>query len=285
MLFLSASLAIPAINTFAQTEEEPENYSPNRMLVVNELGQFVSFNVDHIADIRFVNIDTPPGCQMEFKEFSYERISLDIYPNEECTSYSFELLDAETAASLENDIDVIARLQSSPNAKFVEDGSELNDWKIAGEGTLTPGDEYEIIFAATDRYGTWDGVTRLRFEGPEAQIIGNPMVEVSYEYKRPDVIEVCMAPNDDTKEFYYLFGTEGRYTRHYDTWKDTLGFKSFEDMVVNIGTRSAVTVWQVWDALAPGTVYELITVAVDRRGNPVTAQFTTISGPKPSPQK
>lgn len=275
ILCTSAVLLSP-IPAVADSPEPVASFSPNRMIVVNSLGQFVSFNVDHIADIRFVNIDTPPACAMELNEFSYERVSLDVTPNEECASYGFELVDSKTAASLVSDIDVIARLKSSPKTIFVADGSPVSNRQIALEGQLKVGEEYEVILAATDRYGTWDGVSRLRFTAPNPQIIGNPTVDVAVDFKKIDVVEVCMTPNEDVREYYYLFGTEGRYRRHFDTWKDTLDFKTFEDMVVSIGTRATDTVWQVWDALAPSTAYELIVVALDRRGNPDEARFTPI---------
>lgn len=255
--------------------------SPNRMLVVNSLGQFVAFNTDHIADIRFVNLETPPQCHMELRDFAYERTSVDIHPNRECSSYRFELIPAETHAFMRTDLDLINWLLTSSDAHAVtvEDSEPLLDFQLAGEGELVPGRDYVLILAACDRYGVWDGALALPFTGPEPQLVGHPGVEVSYSFKSGRNLEARMVPNADCMEFSYVFGTAGRYQQHFENWKDTLGFTSFEDMVNQIGTHSKTVVWEMWEQLPQGEDFELIIVCTDARGTLTKACVTPISVP------
>ncbi len=242
-------------------------FKPNRMLVVNELGQFVPFNLDHVSDIRFVNVDAAASCSITLKECTYERVSISTEISDEVSSYSVGIMTEEESEQLIRDLDIIEWLQR--NSIYNITAAE-QDLEIAGEGDLIPGKRYRIVAAARDRFGTWDVVSRLDFTALQPDIIGSPEVLLKVEYPSSDSIEVRMMPNKDVSAYYFLFGPEGRYQDYFEKHSED-GYSSFEEMVIQLGTKSEATMVQKWTNLSVRFSYELVIVPLDRRGTVLPA--------------
>lgn len=255
--------------------ERETGLKPNRMLVVNELGQFVPFNLNHVADIRFVNVDAVASCALTLEECSFEKVSISTEVTDEVSSYSVGLMTEEEAERYSRDVDVIEWLQRNSLYDLITAEQNL---EIAGEGELVPDKQYRIVAAARDRFGTWDVVTRLDFTALKPEIIGNPEVVLRVEYPTTDSIEICMMPNKDVSAYYFLFGPEGRYQDYLEKHREE-GFSSIEQVVIALGTKSTVTITQKWSNLSARFAYELMVVPLDKRGTILPATINKLALP------
>lgn len=268
---LAAALLLPALPSLAQDEEGKA--SPNRMLIVNELGQYVPFNLDHVADIRFVNVEGEASASMEILELTSENLEVKVELSEEASQAMVGLCPRATADDFRSDLDAIDWLRQNNamticqpvQAVMLSEGIEMN-----------VGEEYSVLSAGADRYGTWDRVERLDVKIPWPDIVGDPVVTVSMSRPDEQTVEVTMDPNADVWRYYFLFGTKGRYQQHYEEWREYRGYESFEDMVMQLGQLSNVKYYQRWSGLYTSELYEVIVVCLDRNGTPVPAQIVQV---------
>lgn len=245
---------------FAGLAVKADNPAPNRMLVVNELGQFIPFNLNHVGEVRFVNVANPAKCDVSVADLTHNHVKVTTSMTDEATQYMLKLVPDSVGNTLNSELDIIAFLQRSGAEVKSEDLEEFN---ISEGMELDVCGTYQILSAAADRYGAWDRASRTSVTIPYPQVVGNPQVAVNYARVNSGEIDVAMIPNEDVSSYYMLFGYEDRYTTHYETWKDELGFLSFEDMVMRLGTRISGSYYQTWRQLNDKKVYEVIVLPLD----------------------
>lgn len=268
----AVAIMLPVCLYATEPGNDPSNQRPlrpNRMLVVNEIGQFVPFNLEHIADIRFVDIETPAICTVEFTEITHEATRISVAISPEVTDYRMAVVTAEVASHLTHDLDIIAFLQSDEALQL---DSEIEDLNLAEIYELKSGGKYVVLTAARDRFGTWDGVSAFEFSVPYPEIVGNPSIDVLGEKINTRMYLVKFSPNSDVSEYYYIFGSVGQTQEKYNSLQADGVYETFEDMVKDLGVYAKGEVRQTFNNLSSNLKYEAIVVLLDVNGTKVPAQ-------------
>lgn len=254
--------------------QEAQSLSPNRMLIVNDLGQFVTVNIDHVRDIRFAYVDQKAECGFQVTCLEEDRCEVWTSPGDECHYYRIGMVPVDQVAGFEYDLEYISLAERRDFPAYYGPQEII----LSDNGELQPKASYEIISVAYDRYGTADGVCHSTVTVPPQKIVGNPAVDIVVSRPAENTVEVKFVPNSDTTRFYFLFGVDGRYEYHFEVYHETLGFDTMEEMIVGMGVMASSTFWQTWNMLRPDSTYELLVVCLDKNYNAAPMQRFTISG-------
>lgn len=254
----------------SETDIAETGLKPNRMLVVNELGQFVPFNLDHVADIRFAHIETPAACNVEIVESTHEETCVSVELTDEVSSYSIGFAPAKDVENLKTELDIIAWLEH--NGAPVYD-RPFDSLKVADAEHQQSGKPYTVLFAARDRYGTWDRASQISLTVPYPEVVGNPEIELMPDRISNRMLIVRMTPNSDVSKFYYMLNIEGETMHKYQELAESGTYNSFEEMIMDTGVGADREVRETFGSLSSNLNYELIIVLLDRQQTVLPAQI------------
>ena len=264
------SIFLASLLTLATTAFMPayaQEEAPNRLLLVNNNGNFSGYNIEWLDNLEFKTVEGDVVAEVKFLSLDgLDKIDLSVTMSEACKYFRLAMV-TEFQGSRMNDLSVISYVDSYGTEPYEESFERAT---LSGVN-LKPGTGYMLMTVGYDEYDTAVGVSRDFFSTPDVEIVGDPYVEWEIEEVTMTSISVAFYPNDDVLEYFPMLFEDGEWEEFLAMWGPSFGFTTISELIEfwymgRPGYDDALII--EWDEdIAPGTTYEILIAVKDRNGN------------------
>ena len=259
ILLLAALLGMTG-SMAAQTD------SPNRMLVIDQSGQYKGFNANNVNRVEFATVEGEVAANVEILSSSRTELTVNVTRTPQCSSFLFDIIPAVMARQLETypSSSVSSYMERTGAQTYYED---FPGGKVSGF-ELDYNTEYAVATLGIDRYGVPCDFRAAYFTTEKAPIVGNPMVNVEVVNAGLRTLDLHFTPNADTKEYYFCIFDEGEAQQQFDMFGPMFGFSSMGQMIMQVSGNAYVGEEDFnYTGMEPNTKYELYVQPLDINGN------------------
>ena len=260
---------------------------PNRLLVVNQNGNYDGYNLKNIEQVAFRDIEGNVEAYVEVLSFGLEEVTIKVTRSFMCESFQFTIAPEFTVKNM-NDLALISFVQNNGNGEFYD--TDFQAGKITGI-SLKPGTKYWVITVGYDSLGTPVGVCKAEFETEAAEILGDPKVDFQIISQTATTFTVRYTPNEDVGCYYFMEFDEGTWEDYLEMFGPMFGCTTISELIekwyMNFPPYTeAVTITYdtTKDDLYPGEIYDIVIAIKDKEGNFITPEIfqasTEIKGGK-----
>lgn len=240
--------------------------SPNRMLVIDQSGQYKGFNVKNVDRVEFATVEGEVAANVEILSSSRTELTVNVTRTPQCQSFLFNVISGVMAHQLETypSSSVSSYMERTGAKTYYED---FSGGKVSGF-ELDYNTEYAVVTMGIDKYGVPCDFRAAYFTTEKAPIAGNPQVNVELVNAGLTTLDLHFVPNADTKEYYFCIFNEGQAQQQFDMFGPMFGFSSMGQMIVQFGGNAYTGEKDYqYTGMDPNTKYELYVQPIDANGN------------------
>ena len=246
--------------------------NPNRLFIWDKVYGYRGYLVEHVDSIVFKRIDEDIHVDVRYLGFNNDDprnpivfASFKRSPN--CFRFSYMVMPKSLADAFTDDTQIADLMQFGDGGEYYEDYDEGAITNFDFE--FVPGAAYTIVALAYDCYGIPCRGTKVDFNAPGTEIVGNPDVKWNVDDKQLHSLTVSMQPNEDCKQYYYYLFQEGQAEEMYKQFAANEGYVCMGDMIkafcgedIYVGPET-----KTWNNLKPNRKYQLYIQPVDANMN------------------
>lgn len=242
---------------------------PNRVIVHTTMGGVKGFLTDRVDSIDFATISGPVAAKVTFKEYrtgAEDTVKLSVTKSPDCFVFRIACMPTVRANALVDDA-TVERYFDQVGGTYYSDNF-VNADMTGFDFIFEPGADYTILTLGYDKYGIGCQASRASFTTPSAPVVGSPSVSWTATEVLPTSFTLSMTANADCAGFYTCMFKKGEAEAQFNQWGPMMGFSSMADMIKSwSGQEYTGTKVQQWEALVPGTEYEVYILPVDVNQN------------------
>ena len=258
-------------------QEEPQ---PNRLLVVNQNGNYSGLTLENLAQVAFRNVDGDVSVDVQvLKVEGTESVTVKMTKSFLCESFQFTIVPHVYVQGY-NELALKTLVQRQGNGVYYED--DFQEGNITGIN-LKPGTAYDLLVVAYDSFMTAAGLTVAPFETAPAEIVGNPAVAHEMVKQTKDEFVITFYPNEDVGCYYVMGFEEGSIEEYLTMWGPSMGCTTISELVElwSFGnpplTEEHTYTFNKQNDFMPGEFYDIVIAIKDINGNFIEPEIFTAS--------
>lgn len=262
-------MALVSLSALAQTQ-------PNRMLVVNNHGQYKGYLVERVDSVVFKTIEGRVAADVTFKKFESKAdgdvITVSVKRTQDCKTFRLTVLPKNLADKIGNDETAENYFERTGGTLY---GEDFDNGEIRGfEQPFPANADYTVLTLGYDEYGIACSMSKANFKTPAKPLVGNPHVEGVTNNVGTDRFTMTFTPNGDVGGYAYCVFPKGTATQQFEQFGPMMGYATFGDMIRGFCQNSYSTEHtNEWTSMEPGKEYEVVVQAWDKENTDAEPQY------------
>lgn len=220
------------------------------------------YSVENLDSITFTNVEGVVAAELELSKVSMDTLIVTITRTEQCESFKISVIPASVSSRF-TDKDFAAYIEMVEPTAY---NTDFTDAYLTGIN-LKHGADYYLATLAYDRYGVPCEVRKVEFKTPEAEIEGDPQVEIEFTSVSETEFTVRFTPNADVASYSIMCYEKGTMMQNFEQWSQMFGWARPEEMHVQWGVLNYSSTSHTWEDMIPGMEYEIYAQPLDANGN------------------